>query len=129
VGDEYVLKVQNATDGEEVIEMSTLAIAELVRRAPELPVSRVVPTRAGALWQPVTDATGRTCFVRLFTLLDGHHPGPDELDERGLYGWARTVARVARGLRGFFHPAARYEIAWDISRAPAQRAPCRPRRR
>jgi 4-aminobutyrate aminotransferase-like enzyme/Ser/Thr protein kinase RdoA (MazF antagonist) len=122
VADDYVLKVQNATDGEDVIEMSSLAIAELVRREPELPVSRIVPTRTGALWHPVTDAAGRTCFVRLFTLLRGHHPGPDELDERGLYGWARVVARVARGLRGFFHPAARYEIAWDIGRTLAQRA-------
>jgi hypothetical protein len=60
--------------------------------------------------------------VRLFTLMRGHHPGPDELDERGLYGWGAVVARVARGLRGFFHPAARYEIAWDIARASAQRA-------
>ena len=122
VGGDYVLKVQNATDGEDVIEMSSLAIAELVRREPELPVSRIMPTRTGALWHPVTDATGRTCFARLFTLLRGHHPGPDELDERGLYGWARTVARVGRGLRGFFHPAARYEIAWDIARAPLVRA-------
>jgi 4-aminobutyrate aminotransferase-like enzyme/Ser/Thr protein kinase RdoA (MazF antagonist) len=122
VGGDYVLKVQNATDGEDVIEMSSLAIAELVRREPDLPVSQIVPTRTGALWHPVTDAAGRTCFARLFTLLGGHHPGPDELDERGLYGWARVVARVGRALRGFFHPAAGYEIAWDIARAPAQRA-------
>lgn len=111
VGGDYVLKVQNATDGEDVIEMSSLAIAELVRCEPDLPVSQIVPTRTGALWHPVTDAVGRTCFARLFTLLGGHHPGPDELDERGLYGWARVVARVGRALRGFFHPAAGYEIA------------------
>ncbi len=122
VGADHVLKVQNATDGEDVIEMSSLAIAELVRRDPDLPVARIVPTRTGALWLPVMDAAGRTCFARLFTLLRGHHPGPDELDERGLYGWARVVARVGRGLRGFFHAAARYEIAWDIARAPLQRA-------
>jgi 4-aminobutyrate aminotransferase-like enzyme/Ser/Thr protein kinase RdoA (MazF antagonist) len=122
VGGDHVLKVQNATDGEDVIEMSSLAIAELIRRDPELPVARIVPTRTGELWHPLTDASGRTCFARLFTLLRGHHPGPDELDERGLYGWARVVARVGRGLRGFFHPAARYEIAWDIARAPLQRA-------
>jgi 4-aminobutyrate aminotransferase-like enzyme/Ser/Thr protein kinase RdoA (MazF antagonist) len=121
VGGDYVLKVQNATDGQDVIEMSSLAIAELVRRDPELPLARIVPTRTGVLWHPVIDAVGRTCFARLFTYMRGHHPGPDELDERGLYGWARVVARVGRGLRGFFHPAARYEIAWDIARAPAQR--------
>ena len=122
VGRSHVLKVQNATDGEDVIEMSSLAIAELVRREPELPVSQVVPTRSGALWQPVEDADGRTCFARLFTFLGGHHPEADELDERALGAWAATVARVGRGLRGFFHPAARYEIAWDIARASDQRA-------
>ncbi len=118
----YVLKVQNATDGEDVIEFSTLAIAELARRAPGLPVAQVVPARDGALWRPVEDDAGRTCFARLFTFLAGHHPEADELGERALYGWARTAALVGRGLRGFFHPAARYEIAWDIARAGDQRA-------
>ena len=48
--------------------------------------------------------------------------GADELDERALHDWGAAVARVGRGLRGFFHPAARYEIAWDIARASEQRA-------
>ena len=122
VDDRYVLKVQNATDGEDVIEFSSLAIAELGRREPGLPVAQVVPARDGALWRPVGDDAGRTCFARLFTFLGGHHPEPDELTERALRDWARTAARVGRGLRGFFHPAARYEIAWDVARAADQRA-------
>jgi 4-aminobutyrate aminotransferase-like enzyme/Ser/Thr protein kinase RdoA (MazF antagonist) len=122
VGGRFVLKVQNATDGADVIEMSSLAIAELARRDPGLPVSQVVPARSGALWHPVADATGETCFARLFTFLDGHHPAADELDEPALHDWGATVARVGRGLRGFFHPAARYEIAWDVARASDQRA-------
>src|SRR6185503_9182811 len=122
VDDRYVLKVQNATDGEDVIEFSSFAIAELGRREPGLPVAQVVPARDGALWRPVGDDAGRTCFARLFTFLGGHHPEPDELTERALRDWARTAARVGRGLRGFFHPAARYEIAWDVARAADQRA-------
>ena len=122
VDERYVLKVQNATDGEDVIEFSSLAIAELGRREPGLPVAQVVPARDGALWRPVEDDAGRTCFARLFTFLGGHHPEADELDERALHDWARTAARVGRGLRGFFHPAARYEIAWDVARAADQRA-------
>ena len=120
-GRRFVLKVQNATDGEDVIEMSSLAIAELAHTAPDLPVAQVVPARDGALWRPVTDALGRTCFARLFTYLEGHHAAPDELGDRALEGWGRTVARLGRGLRGFFHPAARYEIEWDVARAAGQR--------
>ena len=83
VDERYVLKVQNATDGEDVIEFSSLAIAELGRREPGLPVAQVVPARDGALWRPVEDDAGRTCFARLFTFLGGHHPEPDELDRAG----------------------------------------------
>ncbi|MEZ0291367.1 MAG: phosphotransferase, partial [Solirubrobacteraceae bacterium] len=122
VDERYVLKVQNATDGEDVIEFSSLAIAELGRREPGLPVAQVVPARDGALWRPVEDDAGRTCFARLLTFLGGHHPEADELDDRALHDWARTAALVGRGLRGFFHPAARYEIAWDVARAADQRA-------
>ena len=122
VDERYVLKVQNATDGEDVIEFSSLAIAELGRREPGLPVAQVVPARDGALWRPVEDDAGRTCFARLFTFLGGHHPEADELADRALHDWARTAALVGRGLRGFFHPAARYEIAWDVARAADQRA-------
>ena len=93
VDERYVLKVQNATDGEDVIEFSSLAIAELGRREPGLPVAQVVPARDGALWRPVEDDAGRTCFARLFTFLGGHHPEADELDERALHDWARTAAR------------------------------------
>src|SRR5215213_8960823 len=121
-GRRFALKVQNATDGEDVVEMSSLAIAEVGGNDPGLPVAPIVPARDGALWRRVEDERGRTCFARLFGFLDGHHPGPDELDEDGLHGWGRTVARLGRGLRGFFHPAARYEIAWDVARAGAQRA-------
>jgi 4-aminobutyrate aminotransferase-like enzyme len=32
-----------------------------------------------------------------------------------------TTARLARALRGFFHPAARHELLWDLTQAPALR--------
>jgi len=31
------------------------------------------------------------------------------------------AARLARALRGFFHPAARHELLWDLTQAPALR--------
>jgi Ser/Thr protein kinase RdoA (MazF antagonist) len=102
--------------------MSSLAIAELVRREPELPVSRIVPTRTARSGIPSPTLQGGRASCGCSRSCAAIIPGLMSSTSAACTAWARVVARVARGLRGFFHPAARYEIAWDIARAPAQRA-------
>jgi 4-aminobutyrate aminotransferase-like enzyme/Ser/Thr protein kinase RdoA (MazF antagonist) len=117
-GSTYVLKIQNPADSAEVVGFQTAAARHIRRVAPDLPISDVVLTRAGAEWTTTTDATGRRCLLRLMTFLEGHHPGREELDDGDLFVWGRTAASLGRALRGFFHPAAGYRIAWDIKRLP-----------
>jgi 4-aminobutyrate aminotransferase-like enzyme/Ser/Thr protein kinase RdoA (MazF antagonist) len=117
-GSRYVLKIQNPADSAEVVDFQTSAARHIRRVAPDLPISDVVLTRSGTEWTTTTDASGRRCLVRLMTFLEGHHPGREELDDQDLFGWGRTAALLGRALRGFFHPAAGYRIAWDIKRLP-----------
>ncbi len=120
-GSTYVLKIQNPADSAEVVDFQTAAARHIRRVAPDLPISDVVLTRAGAEWTTTTDATGRRCLLRLMTFLEGHHPRREELDDGDLFVWGRTAASLGRALRGFFHPAAGYRIAWDIKRLPELR--------
>jgi 4-aminobutyrate aminotransferase-like enzyme/Ser/Thr protein kinase RdoA (MazF antagonist) len=117
----FVLKLHNPADSEDVVEMQSSALAHVGRTEPALPICHIVPALDGRLWCPVTASDGRRSLMRLFTFLDGHHPEADELNDRDLFEWGRTVARLGRALRGFFHPAAHYEIQWDVRRALALR--------
>jgi 4-aminobutyrate aminotransferase-like enzyme/Ser/Thr protein kinase RdoA (MazF antagonist) len=117
----FVLKISNPADDAAVVQMQTDALLHVARQDPSLPVMRVLPARDGTPWADVSGPDGRTSLVRLFTHLDGHNPEAAELDAKALRAWGATVARLGRALRGFFHPAAGYEILWDIKRAPALR--------
>ena len=121
-GPSLLLKLQNPADDGAVVELQTRALRHVERVDPSLPVMRVVPTRDGAEWAEVPGADGRVSAARLFTFLDGHNPDALELDADGLFAWGATTARLGRALRGFFHPAAGYEIQWDVARAGRLRA-------
>jgi len=121
-GRRFLLKFHNPADGLDVVEMQTAALSHIGRVDPTLPVCKVVPGRDGAPWLSATASDGRTSYVRLLTFLDGRHSQREELDDRALFGWGQTVARLGRALRGFFHPAAAYEIQWDIGRTSALRS-------
>jgi 4-aminobutyrate aminotransferase-like enzyme len=58
--------------------------------------------------------------VRLFEHLPGRHGGPD-LSDAAVRAYGVTHARLARALRGFFHPAAGRELLWDLKHAPKLR--------
>src|SRR5215467_6639126 len=64
---------------------------------------------------------GRTYPVRLFTFLPGRTMAATALSSGAIRSVGQTAARLGRALRCFFHPAADYEILWDITRLPALR--------
>jgi 4-aminobutyrate aminotransferase-like enzyme/Ser/Thr protein kinase RdoA (MazF antagonist) len=120
-GGSFLLKISNSADGAAFTEMQTVALLHVERTDPDLPVMRVVPTAGGERWTRIAAADGREHFVRALTFLPGHNPATEDLDERALEGWGVAVARLGRALRGFFHPAARQTLLWDIGQAPALR--------
>jgi 4-aminobutyrate aminotransferase-like enzyme/Ser/Thr protein kinase RdoA (MazF antagonist) len=120
-GSSFVLKISNPADVEPVVEMQTAALLHVARQDPDLPVVRVVETARGGHWAAVEGPDGRRHLVRAFTFLSGRNPVTTDLDARALETWGAVVARLGRALRGFFHPAARQRLLWDIGQAPALR--------
>jgi 4-aminobutyrate aminotransferase-like enzyme/Ser/Thr protein kinase RdoA (MazF antagonist) len=109
--DAGVLKISNAGEDAAVLDLETAAIRHVSSVDPELPVAR--PR------EPYEISVGGH-YVRLFDRMTGHNGGP-ELDDRAVYDYAATHARLNLALRGFFHPAAGRELLWDLQQAASLR--------
>jgi 4-aminobutyrate aminotransferase-like enzyme/Ser/Thr protein kinase RdoA (MazF antagonist) len=100
-----VLKISNLGEDADVLDLEAKAIEHISRVDPDLPVARL---RASDTYE------GH--FVRLFDRLHGHAGGP-ELDDRALFDYGATHARLNVALRGFFHPAAGRNLLWHLQSA------------
>jgi 4-aminobutyrate aminotransferase-like enzyme/Ser/Thr protein kinase RdoA (MazF antagonist) len=115
-GRRLLFKISNPADGLSIVEMQAAALRHIERVDPGLPVMRVLPDTVGESWAEVRGPDGRNYPVRLFTFLPGRVTANTALTTGAIWSFGRTTARLGRALRGFFHPAADYEILWDISR-------------
>ena len=120
-GRRLLFKISNPADTRPVLDMQTAALRHIEQVDPGLPVMRVIPCGSGDPWAEVPGPDGRTYPVRLFTFLPGRTMAATALSAGALRSIGQTTARLGRALRGFFHPAADYEILWDITRLPALR--------
>jgi 4-aminobutyrate aminotransferase-like enzyme/Ser/Thr protein kinase RdoA (MazF antagonist) len=114
-----VLKISNLAEDPAVLDLECEALLHIGRVDPELPVARQRLSLADE-YRPTWDGEDGPHFVRLFERLHGRHGGPD-LDDRALYAWGLTHARLNLALRGFFHPAAGRKLLWNVECAPALR--------
>src|SRR5947199_5854980 len=110
-----VLKISNLGEDPAVLHLETEAILHVSRVDPELPVARPQPSVRGD-YRPTFDGPDGPHFVRLFDRLHGRAGGP-ELDDRALFDYGATQARLNLALRGFFHPAAGRKLLWDVRHA------------
>jgi 4-aminobutyrate aminotransferase-like enzyme/Ser/Thr protein kinase RdoA (MazF antagonist) len=118
VGDQYVLKISNPAEDEDVVEMEVRALEHVHLADPGLPVPVSVATRSGASIVRLRDDTGRSCLARLITFLPGASLEGKPI-ETGLAEQVGAVAgRMSVALQGFFHPAADRTLMWDIRRMP-----------
>ncbi len=117
-GQEYVLKVANSTEQEDVLDFQNKAMAHLRAKAGERSVCpRVIPDRQGreiSRWE----RDGVSHFVRLLPYLPGRplalvRPHGREL----LTGLGRFYGRLDQALEDFDHPALHREFHWDLARA------------
>ena len=118
-GREFVLKVANPAEDPAVVDFQTRALLHIATVDASLPVPQVVPAADGEPYRWAVGPDGRRSLVRLLTFLPGrlvvdHTPPTQEL----LRNIGVITARLARALRGFFHPAARHELLWDLLQIP-----------
>jgi len=114
-GSGAVIKISNLGEDPAVLDLEHAAIEHVVRVDPGLPVARVRGERA------TFRGPDGVHHVRLFERLHGHVGGP-ELDDRAVYAYAATHARLNLALRSFFHPAAGRELLWNLEHTPKLRA-------
>ena len=113
-GDAWTLQVQSASEDPAVIDLQTRAMRHLERRAPDVPVPRVVPTGTGAVHAEV-EIAGRRHLARLVTFLPGTTFDPSvPLPAPAYHRIGGLIGRIAAALSDFEHPAAAHFMPWDI---------------
>jgi 4-aminobutyrate aminotransferase-like enzyme len=120
-GQRFLFKISNPADDEPVLALQAAALRHIEQVDPGLPVMRALPAMAGESWVVVPGPDGRTYPARLFTFLPGQVTANTTLTTEAIWSHGQVTARLGRALRGFFHPAADYEILWDITRLPELR--------
>ena len=120
-GSAWVLKIANPAENPALLDMQTQALLHIAQVDPSLPIPRVKVTPDGALFHDIDAADGRRFIVRVLSFLPGQLLDDATLHPALLRDVGAMAARLARALRGFFHTAARHELLWDLTQAPALR--------
>jgi Ser/Thr protein kinase RdoA (MazF antagonist) len=112
-----VIKISNSAEDPAVLDLQNRALLHIESTDPSLPVPRLRYTRDGQMHYLLKAANGESHVVRVLSWLEG-----DILDRQQVAAGLSTaigtmLARLARSLRGFFHPAAGHQIIWDIKNA------------
>lgn len=113
----FVLKLMHPARERALVELQCEALAHIARRAPELWLPRVCPTRRGELIPTARGADAAERLVWMLTHLPGRplaeaKPHTSEL----LRSLGRLLGEMDRALGDFSHPAAERELKWDLSR-------------
>jgi len=108
-----VLKVSNSAELDEVVDLENGALSHARQHAPDLPLPRLLPASGGGLVSRITAADGRSHLVRLLTVVPGTPADGTRLGPGFGFELGRASAALARGLRGFAHPAALRYLEWD----------------
>ncbi len=119
--DRWVLKFHHPEEEASVVDFQNAALRHIAATAPDILVPEVVPTLTGEPFARVTAPDGRESIVRLLTWVPGSSVDSFPSTRRQRRGLGVLVARLDRALEGFFHPAARHTLLWDIRQAPRLR--------
>ncbi len=117
-GRAFVLKAMHPARERRLVELQRDALLHLERQAPELPLPRVVPSRTSDRLAVASGRDGTPRLVWMLRWLAGT-PLAEARPRTGgsLRDLGRLLGRMDEALRGFEHPGARRELAWDLSRA------------
>ena len=114
-GRRFVLKIASPSEPPATIDLHARALVHLERRAPELPVARMVAALGGELVPELVHA-GRSHRMRLVTYLAGvTFDDHQTISIQGLRAIGELMGALSAALRDFEHPAAGDFMPWDIA--------------
>jgi len=116
-GAQFVLKIANSATDSAVLKMQVEALQHIAKVDPELPVPRVFYSRNGLSLEQVQAGGGLTHFVHVLTYMPGSDPEVNPTHSALFRPVGACLARLVLALRGFSHPAAHYELLWDLKQA------------
>ena len=103
---QFVIKIANSAENPAIIDMQLKALEHIVYTDPELPVPEVVISRNGLAIEQVQAPNGIQHCVRILTYLPGVAPEDNPAETALLHPMGAYLAKLAKSLRGFFHPIA-----------------------
>jgi len=115
-GENYVFKLSNQDEDPGVIDFQVKALVHIQEQDPTLPVPNVLSTKEGTFSGRAKSSDGTEHIVHVLTYLPGIIL--DEVKQTKTL-WKNRGAFLARldiALKGFFHPHARHQLLWDITR-------------
>ncbi len=115
-GERRILKISNAGERADVLDMEITAALHVRRTDPGLPVATplaILADPALHVGSAVDEDTGTAHMVRMYEFLPGQGSTDGAaLDHDALWAYGATLARLGRALRGYFHPAADRVLLW-----------------
>ena len=116
--EELVLKIANADEAIEFLELQNQLIRFLAASKIALEFPGIVPTGTGEDIATIKDEYRREHFVRLLTWLDGTcFAKVDPHDRKLLSSLGRVLGQMDAALAEFDHPAAHRSFYWDLRNA------------
>jgi Ser/Thr protein kinase RdoA (MazF antagonist) len=126
VSGDFVLKISNAVEDPDLVAAQIAALEFLARTAPDLPLPRVRRTLAGAAQIDLPGEGDAQHATFALSYLPGQIASDAMLFADEFHAIGRMIARVERGMRGFFHPAlGDRALLWDIRQLGQLRDKCR----
>lgn len=114
----YLLKIMRSDCDPAFVDMQCRALDLLARRAADLPVQRLIRTRAQAETAILVDDAGHERLAWLLTYLPGRTLGETRPHTPGLLAQVgAALGQVDAALLDFQHPAIEREFKWDLRRA------------
>ncbi|MDX2500336.1 MAG: aminotransferase class III-fold pyridoxal phosphate-dependent enzyme [Deltaproteobacteria bacterium] len=115
-GENYVLKLSNQDEDAGVIDFQLKALTHIKEQDPALPVPRVLSTKEGTFSGLAKSSDGTEHIVHVLTYLPGIILDEAKQTKTLWKNRGAFLARLDISLRGFFHPHARHQLLWDITR-------------
>ncbi len=111
---QFVLQIQSGTELPAAIELQTQAMLHIAREAPNIPISRVVPTAEGAVLANV-DIAGQVHLARLVSYLPGvTFDSDDTLRAEEYVAIGALLGEIGAALATFDHRVPDHFMPWDI---------------
>ena len=118
VGNEYVLKIANPAEREDILEAQNKVLQYLAKQDKNLQVSHVIPSRSGNQIINIKDQNNQAYRIRLLSYIQGEFLATIKTYSfELLYDLGQFLGRLDKTLQDFYHPATLRYWHWDLKHA------------